>query len=278
MTRARYRGSSALVTGASSGIGEAFARSLAHAGADVLLTALPDERDGLERLAHELRADVRAEVAPMDLSAPDGPARLVEQADRLGFKPRVLVNSAGFGIGGEFADRPLETQMTMIRLNVLALVALTGAYLPRMVAHEDGVIVNVASTAAFQPLPYMAVYAATKAFVLAFGEALWAEARAAGVRIVTVCSGRVATGFHARAGDTGEATGVKRLIRRRYLTAGAVVDGALAAIEADQPRTLLRLAGGRALYGAASTASAVIPRRWEMLALERVSRWILLGR
>lgn len=280
MTSSRYRGGAALVTGASSGIGEAFASALAAAGADVLLTALPDERDRLERLAAELAArhEVRTEIAPADLSQAAGPGSLVEAADRLRFEPGVLINSAGFGVGGAFVDEPLEKQLAMIQVNVLALVALTGAFLPRMVARGDGVIVNVGSTAAFQPLPYMAVYAASKAFVLAFGEALWAEARPAGVRTVTLCSGPVATDFHARAGDNGAPRGIKRHIRRRYLTAEDVVAAALTAVEQDRPRAVLRLAGGRVLFGAASTVASVVPRRLEVLALERVSRWILLGR
>ncbi|HXL44886.1 MAG TPA: SDR family NAD(P)-dependent oxidoreductase [Gaiellaceae bacterium] len=276
MIGSRYRGSSALVTGASSGIGEAFARALAAGGADVLLTALADEREALERIASELSAkhSVRTEVVPMDLSAPEGPKSLVEAADRLAFEPRVLVNSAGFGVGGAFAEQSLDRQLAMIQLNVLALVAITGAYLPRMIRRGDGVVVNIASTAALQPLPYFAVYAASKAFVLSFGEALWVEARTAGVRTVTVCSGPVATAFHERAGDTGEATGIKRQMRQRYLTPDAVVDAAFAAVEANRPRAVLRLRGGRVLFGAASVAAAFVPRRWEMLAIERVSRWL----
>jgi short-subunit dehydrogenase len=210
----------------------------------------------------------------MDLSAPDGPESLVEAADRLAFEPSVLVNSAGFGIGGAFVEASLERQLAMIRVNVLALVALTGAYLPRMIGRGEGVIVNVASTAAFTPLPYFATYSASKAFVLSFGEALWAEARTAGVRTVTVCSGPVSTPFHERAGDTKEATGVKREIKRRYLLPEAVVRAAFAAVEADRPRTVLRLPGGRVLYGATATASFFIPRRWEMLVNERFSRWL----
>jgi short-subunit dehydrogenase len=276
MIPSRYRDSAALVTGASSGIGEAFARSLAAGGAGLLLTALPDEREPLERIAAELAAAhrIRAEVVPMDLSTPDGPMSLVEAADALGFEPRVLVNSAGFGLGGPFVEASLERQLAMLRVNVLALVALTGAYLPRMIERGDGVVVNIASTAAFQPMPYFATYSASKAFVLSFGEALWAEARGAGVRTVTVCSGPVSTPFHERAGDTSAATGVKRQIKRRYLAAESVVDAAFAAIEADRPRVVLRLPGGRALYAATSALTFFLPRRVEMLAIERFSRWL----
>lgn len=276
MTDSRYRGASALVTGASSGIGEAFARALAADGAAVLLTALPDEQERLSQIASELSAahGVRTEVLPMDLSAADGPESFVEAADRLGFEPSVLVNSAGFGLGGPFVEASLERQLAMVRVNVLALVALTGAYLPRMIERRQGVIVNLASTAAFQPMPYFAAYAASKAFVLSFGEALWAEGRTAGVRSVTVCSGPVSTPFHERAGDTEQSSGVKRQIKRRYLTPEMVVRAAFAAVEADRPRIVLRLPGGRVLYAVTSTLGFLLPRRWEMLAVERFSRWL----
>lgn len=242
----------------------------------MLLTALPDERDRLAQLAADLgaRHHVRTEFVPMDLSVQGGPEALVDAADRLAFEPSVLVNSAGFGLGGSFAEQSLERQQAMIRVNVLALVALTGAYLPRMIERGDGVIVNLASTAALQPLPYFAVYAASKSFVLAFGEALWAEARPAGVRVVTVCSGPVETPFHERAGDSGQAMGVKRQIRRRYLPADAVVAAAFDAVEADRPRAVLRLPGGRVFYVAASAAACFLPRRRELLAIERFSRWL----
>jgi short-subunit dehydrogenase len=110
--------------------------------------------------------------------------------------------------------------------------------------------------------------------VLSLGEALWAEASTAGVHVVTVCPGPVTTSFHERAGDAGEPTGVKRLMRRRYLTADMVVDATFAAVEADRPRAVLRLPGARVLHGATSTAGLLVPRRWEMLAIERFSRWL----
>jgi short-subunit dehydrogenase len=276
MNAVRYRGGSALVTGASSGIGEAFARALAAAGADVLLTALPAERDRLDRTASELseRHGVRTEVVPMDLSDPGGADALVEAADGLGFQPTILVNSAGFGVGGPFVEQPFERQLAMVRLNVLGVVALTGSYLPRMVERGEGVVVNVSSTAALQPIPSFAAYAASKAFVLAFGEALWAEAHAAGVRVVTVCPGPVSTGFEDSAWDAGGSPGPTPN-RQAYLTPKQVVDAAFAAVEADRPRTVVRMRGGRVLFGAFSAAAFFVPRRWEMLAIERVSRWLL---
>lgn len=276
----RYAGRSALVTGASSGIGAAFARGLAAEGADVLVTALEAERPALEALAAELAAahDVRTAVLTGDLSTPDGAERLVEAADRIGFEPDVLVNSAGFGIGGRAAETDQRRQLAMIHLNAVALVALTTAYVARMEARGGGAVVNVGSTAAFQPMPYLAVYAATKAFVVAFGEAVWAESHPAGVKVVTLCPGPVQTAFHARAGDTERPTGIKRLVRRRYLTPEQVVAAALAAVDADRPLVVTRLAGGRIAYAAASALLAPLTRRRRLLALERLNRWLLLGR
>jgi short-subunit dehydrogenase len=274
LRRFQYGGRSALVTGASSGVGEAFARALAAEGAAVLLAALPEDGERLHAIAAELakRHRVRTDVVPVDLSEPGAPGLLVEAADRLAFEPSVLVNSAGFGGVGAFAEQPLERQLEMIRVNVLALVAMTGAYLPRMIRRGDGVVVNVASTAAFQPLPYMATYAATKAFVLAFGEALWAEARSAGVRVATVCPDPVASRFHDRAWDDGAAMRTKREHGPRELTVQEVVNAAFATVDADRPRSVVRVPFWRALSVAASTAGAFVPRRWEMLAIERLSR------
>jgi hypothetical protein len=278
VTAWRYRGGAALVTGASSGIGEAFARTLAARGSDVLLTALPEDGERLAQVASELAAGhgVRTEIVPIDLSIPGGPESLVESADRLAFEPSILVNCAGFGIGGNFAEQPLERQLAMIRLNVLGVVALTGSYLPRMIERGEGVVVNVSSTAGLQPVPSFAAYAATKAFVLSFGEALWAETHAAGLRIVTVCPGPVATRFKAVSGDTEDSIEAAR-DRQRFLTPGQVVDAALAAVDADRPRVVLRMRHGRALFAAFRAATLFLPRRWEMLAIERASRMLLWG-
>src|SRR4051812_43926414 len=121
-----YQGKAALVTGASSGIGEAFARALAERSADVLLTALPGERDRLSEIARELssRHHVRAQIVPLDLAEPGAAFRLKEAADELGFTPDTLVNCAGFGLIGRFAECPLDQQLQMIRLHVEATVAL----------------------------------------------------------------------------------------------------------------------------------------------------------
>src|SRR6185312_7217245 len=162
------RGGSALVTGASSGIGEAFARTLAARGVSLLLTALPQEAEGLRAIAEELERahGIRCLAVPVDLSMADGAERLHGAADDLGFVPDLIVNSAGVGASGPFAEIPLADHLRMIHVNVEGLVRVTHLFVSTMVARGGGAVVNVASTAAFQPLPYFSVYAASKAFVL----------------------------------------------------------------------------------------------------------------
>jgi short-subunit dehydrogenase len=270
-----HRGGAALVTGASSGIGEAFAQALAGRGVDVLLTALPQEQARLDAIAHDLgdRHRVRCVTVAADLAERDGPAEVQAAADERGFEPDLVVNSAGLGHAGRFSKAALDDQMRMLHVNVEALVRLTGLYLPRMVERGAGAVVNVASTAAFQPMPYFAVYAASKAFVLSFGEALWAEHREAGVRVVTVCSGPVETAFHGRPGQTYEQGRVKGFLRRRYMTPERVADGGLQAVERDQPLVVIRMPMVGLLYHPVAMARSLVPVRARMKASERMHRW-----
>jgi len=269
------RGEAALITGASSGIGESFARNLAGRGVNLLLTALPDEHSQLRELADDLAARhaVRCLTVPMDLGMRDGPDRLLAAADAQGFEPDLLVNSAGVGDSGRFADATLERQLQMVHVNVEALVRLTGLYLPRMAARGAGAVINVASTAAFQPLPYFAVYAASKAFVLSFGEGLWAEHRRTGVRVTTVCSGPVSTPFHGSAAADKPPAGVKGFLKRRYMTSERVVETALAALERDQPMVVLRMPLVGLLYYPAALARGFVPLRARLRVSERLNRW-----
>lgn len=195
-----YTGSTALVTGASSGIGAAFARELA-ARRIAALVLVARSTDKLEALARELRSKygVRVEVIPADLSDEDSFASIKAETEQRGLAIDLLINNAGVGSYGLF-DQTFEPHIARhknnpLAVNVRALVELTGAYLPGMIARGRGSIINVASTAAFQPTPYTAVYGASKAFVLSFSEALWAENRKRGVRIVCLCPGITDTGF-----------------------------------------------------------------------------------
>lgn len=213
------RGTRAIITGASFGLGEAFAEGLARRGVDLLLVARTDAR--LLTIAADLAAahGVRAEIATLDLVDSDGPRRLQAHADGLGFEPDLLVNAASLDAGGQFAEQSLDTMLDAVRLNIEALVALTHLYLLRMAARRSGAIVNVASGAAFGPLPGHAVYAASEAFVLSLSEALWAEHRPHGVVVVAVCPG-AASG--SRDGGHGGLFGLFRRASREEIVASAL--------------------------------------------------------
>jgi uncharacterized protein len=198
----------AVVTGASSGIGLEIARTLAH-DHDVVLAAR--SVDKLEALANELG---NARVVAVDLSDPAGPRKLTAEVPTAD----VLVNNAGFGDWGPFVEAPDVKLDEMIELNVGALTRLTRAYLPRMVEQGSGRVMNVASTAAFQPGPLMAVYYATKAYVLSLSEALAEETRGSGVTVTALCPGPTASGFQS--GATMEES---RLVKGRKLPTAASV-------------------------------------------------------
>ncbi|RRS01800.1 SDR family NAD(P)-dependent oxidoreductase [Glycomyces terrestris] len=188
-------GSWALVTGASSGIGAAFARQLAGRGMDVALVARSGAK--LEALAAELREahGVAALVIVQDLAEPDAAERVGEAVDAAGVEVEVLVNNAGIGTFGRdvavAADYGRDTAM----VNVVAVAGLVKRFLPAMCARGSGAVVNVASMAGFQAQPYMALYAATKAFVVNYSLGLWVETRGTGVKVLAVCPGPVDTGF-----------------------------------------------------------------------------------
>lgn len=190
----------ALVTGASSGIGESFARAFAARGHDLVVVARRRER--LDALAKQLRAEhgIAVHVVALDLALPESVDDLSGALDSLGVVPDVLVNNAGYGSYGAFVRLPLDRELRMIDLNVRALVALTGHLLPRMLGRGSGSILQVASTTSFQPVPYMAVYGATKAFVLSFSEALARECEGSGVHVLAVCPGHTPTEFQELSG------------------------------------------------------------------------------
>ena len=184
-----------LITGASSGIGEVFARKLAARGRNVLLVARSEGK--LITLCNELGRSnsIRAQYVALDLSEPESPARLFEEAKERGLLVDLLINNAGFGSMGEFQNLELARELNMIDLNIKALVELTYLFLQPMLERKQGAIVNVASTAGFQPVPFMATYAATKAFVLSFSEALWEENRPHGIKVMALCPGVTDTNF-----------------------------------------------------------------------------------
>lgn len=189
-----------LITGASGGIGLAMAKRLAPRSTRLILTARSTER--LEAAARECRSLGANEVVvlPVDLAATDGPDQLLGEIARRSLTVDVLVNNAGYGLAGEFLALGEAEQLDIVRLNVLAVVALTRRLLPGMVQRRRGIVFNVASTAGFAPGPYMATYYATKAFVIAWSEAIRLELAGSGVRVTTFCPGPTLTGFADRAG------------------------------------------------------------------------------
>jgi uncharacterized protein len=209
MTRTRKGdGQTALVTGASVGIGVDLAECFAADGYDVILAARTESalRAVADRLAdaHGIRATPIAE----DLGVAGGGRRLADAIQKAGLSVDIVVNNAGYGLAGGFNGSDAAGQLGMIDLNDRALVELTHIYWPTMLANQRGGVLNVASTAAFQPGPLMAVYYASKAFVLSFSEALWEEARGTGVKVSCLCPGPTASQFRERAG-----TGKTRLSR-----------------------------------------------------------------
>lgn len=191
-----------LITGASSGIGRSFAHLFARDGYALVLVA---RRGGvLEDLAAELSREygVTVRVIAIDLAQPDGPATLVADLRQAQVTVDVLVNNAGFGLQGAFVALPLDRQTQMIQLNVTALTALTRLLLPAMLDRKRGGVLNVGSIAGFQPGPFMAVYYATKAYVLSFSEALADELSGSGLRVTCLAPGPTATAFAAEAGAT----------------------------------------------------------------------------
>lgn len=184
-----------LITGASSGIGEAFARALADRGHNLLLVARSEDK--LVTLCSELGriSSIHCQYFAVDLSKPGSPYRLFEETRKRELEIDLLINNAGFGSMGDFASLDLARELNITDLNVRSLVEITHHFLQPMRARKSGAIINVASTAGFQPVPYMATYSATKAFVLSFSEALWEENREHGIKVMALCPGVTETGF-----------------------------------------------------------------------------------
>lgn len=244
-----------LVTGASSGIGSEFARHWAARGADVVLTARRTDR--LEALADELRSAhaTTVHVVSADLGSTTGVTDLLAELTGRGLQIDVLINNAGFGEHSDVVDADPANLESMVVVNVLAVTSLTARLLPGMVERGRGAIVNVASTAAFQPVPHMATYSASKAYVLTFTRALWAETRGTGVDVLALCPGATDTEFFETAGEAASLgrrrspvdvveTAAKALRRGRPDVVDGTMNGVLAAFSARMPTRLgLRVAG-----------------------------------
>ena len=213
-----------LITGASSGIGEAFARRLAAEKHDLFLVARTEDK--LRTLCEELslKHGVTADHFSIDLSEAGSDLRLFEETQRLGLSVDWLINNAGFGSMGDFVQLDVDRELEMVRLNIEALVALTHRYLRGMRDREHGLIINVSSTAGEQPIPFMATYAATKAFVTSFSEATAEENRPFGVQVMALCPGSTETNFF-QAGNINTSFAFKG-----QQTPEEVVDAALAAV------------------------------------------------
>jgi hypothetical protein len=190
-----YSNSTALVTGASKGLGASFAEALAERGMNLVLVARStNELNALSTRLYE-KYKVQSTILSVDLADPSGPQTVAEELERRGILVDLLVNNAGFGLSGEFLSHDPKQEEAEIEVNVQALVALTHHFGKAMVVRGRGGIINVASNASFQPLPYMATYAATKAFVLHFSEAIHHELIGKGVHVMATCPGPTATSF-----------------------------------------------------------------------------------
>ena len=189
----------ALITGATSGIGLDLAHVFARDGHDVILVARTESK--LQDVAYDLEKHhkVKAHVIAADLAKPDAPRMVFDETRRRGLQVDVLVNNAGFGLGGKFVETDLEWELGMIQVNIAAVTHLTKLFLREMVARGSGRVLNLASTAAFQPGPLMAVYYATKAYVLSFSEAIAEEVKDTGVTVTALCPGPTYTGFADKA-------------------------------------------------------------------------------
>ena len=252
----------ALVTGASSGIGTELARELARRGHNVVLVARSEDK--LRFLAAELGATgVRAEVLPTDLADPVARAQLADRITDLDLTVDVLVNNAGFSTVGPVAQADVTRELRMVEVDVVAVTDLTTRFLPAMVERRRGAVLNVASTAAFQPIPGQAGYAAAKAFVLSYSQALVGELRGSGVTVTALCPGPVKTGFGDAAGF-GEGEAEAALPKFLWLE---VTEVARAAVEGLERGRMVVIPGAGNRVGA--VLSQIAPRSLLLPLLSR---------
>jgi len=248
-----------LITGASSGIGAAFARRLAALGRNVFLVARSEDK--LITLCNELGriSNIRAQYLATDLSQSDSALNLVDETKKRGLNIDMLINNAGFGSMGDFAKLDIARELNMIDLNIKSLVELSYRFLVPMRELKQGTVINVASTAGFQPVPFMATYAASKAFVLSFSEALWEENRAHGIHVMALCPGVTETNFFEAAqvdlppmstAQTAEdvvATALRGLARQKSHVVSGWTNLLMVEAERFVPRSLVIRVAGKAL-------------------------------
>jgi len=246
--------SRALITGASSGIGEAFARSLRARGERLVLVARRADR--LERLVRELGGEEWALPMPLDLAADGAAGQLARALQERGIEVDLLVNNAGLGHTAPFAIQEPKVLRAMIDLNVRAVVELTRTFVPAMKEHGRGRIVNVASNAAFQPVPFHTVYAATKAFVLSFTEGLAEELRGTGVRVQALCPGLTRTEFL----DVSQTDSALLISRMPMMTSEQVVAASLRGLDRGRVRVVVGLTN-RLLAAAVRLSPSALVRR-----------------
>jgi hypothetical protein len=257
----------ALITGASSGIGEEFARQLAAQGWSLILVARSQDR--LEKIRSELMSahmGIDVVAIPLDLAVSDAPADLFQRTQAARLDVELLINNAGFGAFEEFASLDLARVRQMIDLNIVALVELTHLYMQPMLQRRRGGIINIASVAGFAPLPYSTVYAATKAFVKSYSEALFEETRHRGVHVMAVHPGTTETNFFRVAGESPLSH------RARMQTSAQVVRESLRAFDRKK---------SAAVTGASNRLLVVIlkllPRRWITATVGRAMRRAKIG-
>jgi uncharacterized protein len=250
----------ALITGASAGIGYELAKLFARGGYALVLVAR--DKGALKRVAEELSGQYKAAVKVMakDLSLPASPRDLYDELERAGIEIDVLVNNAGFGVMGLFAATSVEKELAMMELHVTSLTHLTKLFLKPMLARGAGRILNVASTAAFLPGPFMAVYYATKAYVLSFSEALASEVRGSGVTVSVLCPGPTRTEFHRRAGIRAS-----ELFQRLAVDAAAVAAAGYEGLERGRIVIIPGLANKILALGV-----RVVPRAWVAAVIRKM--------
>jgi len=255
----RFKNKTALITGASSGIGYVIARKLALEGADVIITARRSER--LEELALAIRKDIgrQATVLCCDLSVPGSSRKLYDEVQSLGLRVDILVNNAGFGYKGGFLEAGDKTYAEMIQVNITALTELTYLFLPSMGVNKSGGVINIASMAGIAAIPYFSVYAATKAYVLNMTEALWKELKGSGVHVTAICPGPTATEFFDVSGYNPQ-----NLAARGIQSVDEVVDSALDSFIKNKP-----FAPTSRILSLLSRFSSITPRKLSLTVLEK---------